>query len=334
MNYIIPSPQTKEIDIEAIRARLSEGIESCLPDDRCIAWLVILGLYPKNSSEWNRKIIKYKEEYEGYIKDMGLDDWHNKELPNYFSEHEFGLQKNSTMVLIHGDLIRTGRHIFFLSPLSVNNLSERNSSDAYFLYSQHMRRMERILYVIAGLNPELEYMQGFNELLQPFYYTLSSAGHLFDSNYLTIECLSFNMLLQLINSSDLRRFFQTNKSTEKIVSLLSVFDQHLEIHLPSVHHKLKELGIQPVHYCYRWFCLLFAQEFSMPDLVGIWDLLISHFDDMVDFAFFLGLGFMNEMKEEIINGDYHIVLQRIQNLNTGYIKSAVLYANKIWKNRK
>ena len=331
MQYIVSSPDSPDINDFPIRRRLSSGLDECPPDDRCLSWLIVLGIYSKNPAEWPRKLHKLKDEYVGYINDLGLEDWIYKDLPVSISDAQLELASDSIMLIIHSDIVRTGRHIFFLPPLSIAEPeTEEQKNDIYYLYSQHLRRMERILYIFAILNPNISYMQGFNELLQPLYNVLCQAKELFNSDYLVIECLAFNMLLALLLETDLASFFKTQRTVDVLIVLLSKFTDLLKKNSPKLYDRLNELKIHPACYSFRWFCLMYAQEFTMPDIISLWDSILSHFDKVTEFCFCFGVGLLLQMEKQILNSDYAKVIGMLQNLDYTLIKPALEKANKIW----
>jgi hypothetical protein len=331
MQYIISSPDSPEIDDTPIRRRLCTGLDECPPDDRCLSWLIVLGIYTKNPAEWPRKLHKLKEEYKGYVEDLGLEDWINKDIPISVSESSyFQVPNKHVMQLIHGDIVRTGRHIFFLTPSSIAEPRGDQESDIFYLYSKHLRRMERILYVLAMLNKSISYMQGFNELIQPLYNVVSSSAVLFNNDFFVVECLAFNMLLTLLNNSNLMYFFRTQNSAEHLVVQLKRFNEILKELEPQIFRKINKIELHPACYCFRWFCLLFAQEFSMPDLLPLWDSILAHFGEICEYSYCVGVGLLKEMKAKILASDYANIIEMFQNLDSKLVPNAIKYANNAW----
>ena len=332
MQYIVSSPDSPEIDDIPIRKRLSSGLDECPPDDRCLSWLIVLGIYSKNPADWPRKLHKLKDEYVGYISDLNLEDWIYEDLPISIADAQFHLSNNNIMLIIHSDIVRTGRQIFFLPPLSVAEpKTEEQKKDIYFLYSQHLRRMERILYTLAVLNPSVSYMQGFNELLQPLYNVLFQAKELFNNDLLVVECLAFNMLLALLLETDLVSFFKTQKTADHLIVMLSKFTDLLKEYNYKVYERLNELNIHPACYSFRWFCLMYSQEFTIPDIISLWDSILSHFDKVTEFCFCFGIGLLSQMEKQIMTGDFATVIEMLQKVTYPLIKPALKEANKIWK---
>jgi hypothetical protein len=108
------------------------------------------------------------------VREYGLERWHKRNIPQQIPLDAFELDDNALMGIVHADVIRTGRTIFFLPARPIPMDDESYGADHMYQWGQHCRRLERILYVFARLNRGLGYMQGFNQLIVPFYYILQA----------------------------------------------------------------------------------------------------------------------------------------------------------------
>jgi hypothetical protein len=57
---------------------------------------------------------------------------------------------------------------------------------------------------------------------------------------------------------------------------------------PSVWEKLEKLQIDPFYYCFKWITLLFAQDFTLPQTLRIWESIFSE-DNRMRFMNFFAL---------------------------------------------
>uniref|UniRef100_A0A0N5BQG3 Rab-GAP TBC domain-containing protein n=1 Tax=Strongyloides papillosus TaxID=174720 RepID=A0A0N5BQG3_STREA len=75
-----------------------------------------------------------------------------------------------------------------------------------------------------------------------------------------------------------------------------------------LYNHLKNLNILPQVYGIRWLRLLFGREFPFPDLLYIWDVILSDDDPlvMIDFIF---LSLLLQIREQLLSGDYSCCLQ-------------------------
>jgi hypothetical protein len=232
------------------------------------------------------------------------------------------------MSLIHGDVIRTVHHIYCLPSLP---LAEGEPvGEPLAMFGGHLRKMERVLYTLSMVNRALGYNQGFNELLQPFYNVLFNSRHLFGGDEMVVECLTFQLLLRLLNVTRLFKLFVIGTSTSSIINELGEFSKLLQCFIPTIAARLESLDLQPVCYCYRWFSLLFAQEFEMPNVMTIWDRVLAHAEDITRYVFLVGIGFLKCWEGDIPTMDHPGFLAKCQVLRPQDIPAALDWADATW----
>jgi hypothetical protein len=167
-----PSFDREEVAISEIRSLSARGLDDCPDDDRTYAWLAMLAVYPKIPGAWASTYNSIKSNYFLFVKDNGMSEWHTRNILHQIPHEQFGLKNNSVMGIVHGDIVRTGRTMFFLPSRPIPSTDPEITEEPMFQWGEHARRLERVLYTFASLNPGLGYMQGFNELTVPFYYVL------------------------------------------------------------------------------------------------------------------------------------------------------------------
>ena len=91
-----------------------------------------------------------------------------------------------------------------------------------------------------------------------------------------------------------------------------IFENCLKFIDEEIYDKLIQLNIRSEYYCYKWFILLFSQEFELNKLLKIWDLIFSH-DDIYYYVTYIGLAIMIMKKDIIIKGEMVDVMQTLQN---------------------
>jgi len=304
------------------------GLSESPPEDRCLAWLNLLGVYPRNPNKWKETRNEIKSSYELFVNEFQMKDWTSRRFPPNIQKEAFKLPNNYLMGVIHGDIIRTGRHLFFLPPMEPQSPAEMEILSPFVL---HMRRLERILYVFANVNRTLSYMQGFNELLPPLYFVMLQAAPLFDNDVDEIEAVSFKCLHQLLTSTEVQEFYTTQDQSSIILHKLNDFQNLLVSHLPEVAEICKGLAIHPLLYCYRWFNLLFAQEHELPNLLMVWDSLFSHIENLINYAFYLGLAHIKAISEKLNPESFADSIDALQNLKIPNVLSVLREANRMWQ---
>lgn len=82
------------------------------------------------------------------------------------------------------------------------------------------------------------------------------------------------------------------------------FDAQLAQHLD-------DLQLKPQFYAFRWITLLLCQEFSLPDLIRLWDSLFAQ-RDRVEYLLLLCCSMLVNVKERLIDGDFATCLKLLQ----------------------
>ncbi|OHT03488.1 hypothetical protein TRFO_29156 [Tritrichomonas foetus] len=327
-----PSFDREQIDINEIRKLSALGLDQCPPEDRAVAWLCLLNIYPKDPLQWGSVKKEITKSYWAFVKDNEMEDWHTKNFPNQMQIVNFQLKRNDVMGIIHGDIVRTGRTIFFLPADPIPTDQPVCEADEFmYQFGRHARRLERVLYTFASLNVGLGYMQGFNELVIPFYYVFYMALPFLNNDVELLEALTFQCLQTLLTETPLHELYTTTDQSSIIIHRLGEFTSLTSKHLPEVSRIIETLKIHPILYCFRWFNLLFCQEHDLPDIITIWDDLFAHFDTLIEFEFYIGLGHLNEIKSTLTPTNYGDTISALQNMPEGMdLKKVLLFANKCW----
>ena len=331
--FPLVQPGQDSYDVDMIKHLARYGLENSPPEDRAIAWLVFLEVYPRNPNLWQEERAKDADVYNMYKEMCGLVDFHTKSFPQYIKKEIFGLKNNDLMMLIHGDIVRTGRHIFKLPEWKLEGVeyAEKNGNDPNILcWEGHMRRLERILYVLGSINPALSYMQGFNELLMPIYFTLYQGKALFNNNIDEVEYLAFFCLHKLITLTVITDLFTTQDKSSILIHRLNGFNVVLKKHVPLCYDAIQKLKIHPVCYCFKWFSLLFCQDYEIPQVLYIWDALLTHFDDLVNYAFYIGAAQVKMIENDVSEKDYPRTIGVLQNLPPLNIQELLKIADNWW----
>jgi hypothetical protein len=322
---IRPSAEHVMIDRNAILELCSAGLSECPPEDRCAAWLVLFRVFPADPTKWAGKQLEYVEFYEGLLHDFKVADWDSKRIMKSPRKEITDLDDNRTMLLIHEDIIRTERHIIFLG-----SIDSQQSGDSVSKFAHHMRRLERILYVFAKANPPVGYFQGFNELVLPLYFTMFSALPFFGDSILEAEALTFICFQKLIGGTDINQFYVV-RDDETIHYRMGLFVELMRRHLPEIQEILDIHSIRPLHYCFRWFNLLFGQEYQLPTLLIVWDALLAHIDDLMNFTYYVGLAHVESIKDGIKKDDFINTISTLQNRTIENVYPILKRANDLYK---
>ena len=323
----------------------SKSLDNYSKQDRLAAWLCMFGFCRTGLDAFREKSKELLAQYKDYCSFNEISDWHFKRFPGHFPSEEFGLKNNAQMATIHGDVVRTGRLIFFLDPLPLEKIifdatggstdpdrTFKEDQDEYLSHwEQHIRRIERILYVFSILNTGFGYMQGFNEIIFPFYYVVTKGVSFLGNDLDMAECYCFNMFQWLLTNTEIYDFY-TTQDHAIIMHHLTDFVRMMKQYVPIVANAVTKLKIHPLLYCLRWFTLLFTQEHELPYLLAIWDSLFAHAKNMMKYAMCIALGQLKQIEHKVDPQDYNETVTVLHNLELkNKIKPLLEFANQCWE---
>ena len=339
---------TKKLALSAVGAikdknltKLYEITENGLPDDlpilRAYIWKIILGYLPIDSNEWDNTLLQKRNAYQTYkkyikeklIKEIDTKEYKSKEI----------------LEQILKDVYRTKIQLsFFFQPTNklknfskeeiLNIIQKRKNwdftkiEDTYqydnFENETHADVLTRILFTYSSIIKDISYHQGMNELLAPIYYCYSYDKLYIEEKEIDIEADSFWSFYYLMNS--IKTNFDSNQ--EGLFFKSEILGKCLEIVDNKIYMSLKNKNIQNELFCFRWFILLFSQEFEIGDVIRLWDLIFSH-ENKNYFVFFICLGIIVLNKNIIINGEMADILQCFQDFNDILCDDLVFIAREI-----
>ncbi|KAH0790629.1 TBC1 domain protein [Histomonas meleagridis] len=330
---ILPLVQVTEnedpVNTKLIQTLCCKGLDECPPEDRVIAWLLLSGIYPEQPEAWPNVKESLISQYKDFIDLFQIDGYEKKIIPNTTDSHDYGVPKPELMELIHGDIIRTSHHIIFL-PNPDLTISSDDPEDILLPYHEQIRRLERILYIFASVNPTLSYAQGFNEICCIIYYAFSLGLPFFNYDHLAMEAFVFYTFQQLIAVTKLNELYTTQDKSSLIYKQMNLFMKILQHHLPNCASTITTHSIHPLCFCYRWLNLMFAQEYLMPNLLLIWDALFAHFNELVEYEKYISVAQVKMIEKQIDPDDYIKTMNSLQKIEVDNVKLLLMYAKKYW----
>ena len=152
------------------------------------------------------------------------------------------------------------------------------TKDQMFRTERVMRIFERVLFVWAVRHPASGYVQGMNDLLQPFFYVfLSEMGHesTDDANeeeLRIIEADSFWCFSKLLDG--LQDLY--TRDQPGLYKMMDRLQQVIDRVDPKLSRWIESEGIQYQEFAFRWMNCLLVREFEMPLLLRLWDSYLSN----------------------------------------------------------
>ena len=264
---------------------LEKIIENGIPNEilslRPLIWKALIGYLPiSDLSKWKEKIIKNSKRY-NQLKKENLLNYNNKNLSN---------EEKELLEQIDKDLPRTRGDVNFFKLYSKKNKKEKN----YDI-------MRRILFIYAKQHPELNYVQGMNEIIAVIYYIFENDDNPFMINYTESDTYyTFEILLEEIKQV----FIMDNVNYSQLfISQQITFIKKLleKIDLELLNHFEKEEIILD-SFLIRWLLVLFAQEFHLDTTINFWDRMFTQ-KNKINFLCYVSAALLINNRNLLINMD-------------------------------
>ena len=309
-------------NISLIRQYSFEGIPNELPILRAFIWKILLNYLPDEPKKWEETLKSKRAQYNSY-----------KKFVEGRLELELKTKKyNSKDILeqIIKDVYRTNtNNPFFYEPINKNeNVSKEellqlyqkrkkytfnNINEIYYPPEKneiHAEVLKRILLIYTFINQDVSYHQGMNELLAPIFYCFSYDKTYEEETEENIEADTFWVFQYLMSKVSLSFVSAREKGLD---AKSYIFEKCLEFVDEDIFNKLKELNIRGEYYCYRWFILLFSQDFDIDKILILWDVIFTK-EDIYYFVVYLGIAIMEIKKDIIIKGEMPDIMQALQSV--------------------
>lgn len=328
---IVTILNSESIDFATLHKYVFDGLPDDIPSLRSLIWKLLLNNINLNSNEWESSLTKTRVQYEKYSKkyikennfsknkDHPLSLVPNSDWNKYFKDAELYEE-------ITKDIRRTRTHMnFFFMPCkaTVKVTNEQITKAADSVKNEHISHilkkgfetnadvMTRILFIYGKLHPDVKYVQGMNELLAPIFYCFSHDQNPFCEPYL--EADAFTCFENLMN--DIKDVFirGKDKTANGIESKMKTLETLLKFIDYDVYNKLTKENIEMHFYAFRWFTLFFTQDYEMPDILRLWDSILSE-DDIFDFINMIILTILRIKRNIILENEFSGIMMQLQDL--------------------
>ncbi|ODM94002.1 TBC1 domain family member 13 [Orchesella cincta] len=223
-----------------------------------------------------------------------------------------------SVVLESSNVIRKGLGITKINPKGPM-IQDGSETGEY-----HWEVVERILFIYAKLNPGQSYVQGMNEIIGPIYYTLANDPDVIWRE--NAEADTFYLFTNLMG--EIRDFFirSLDNSVSGIKRMMEMLMDSLKSRDQAVYAHIVKLEIHPQYFAFRWITLLMSQEFALPEVLRIWDSLLSdhkRFDFLIDLA----TAMIIHIRSELLSGDFPSNMKLLQNYPPLDVRDILTLAN-------
>uniref|UniRef100_A0A2P2I233 TBC1 domain family member 13-like n=2 Tax=Hirondellea gigas TaxID=1518452 RepID=A0A2P2I233_9CRUS len=172
----------------------------------------------------------------------------------------------------------------------------------------HWEVLERVLFVYAKLNPGQGYVQGMNEIIGPIYYVLATSPE--HAEHAEADCFwLFTALMAEVRDLFIRTLDDSESGIGRLMGRLM---DTLAVHDRVTAGKLNQQGIREQYFAFRWLSLLFSQEFALPDVIRVWDSVLSRTDTHA-FLVHFATAMIIMQRDTILSGDFAANMKLLQN---------------------
>ena len=264
---------------------LEKIIENGIPNEilslRPLIWKALIGYLPiSDLSKWKEKIIKNSKRY-NQLKKETLLNYNNKKFSN---------EEKDLLEQIDKDLQRTRGDVNFFKLYSKKNKKEKN----YDI-------MRRILFIYAKQHPELNYVQGMNEIIAVIYYIFENDDNPFMINYTESDSYyTFEILLEEIKQV----FMMDNINYSQLfisqqIKFIKKLLEKLDLELLN-HFENEEIILDS--FLMRWLLVLFAQEFHLDTTINFWDRMFTQ-KNKINFLCYVSAALLINNRDLLIKMD-------------------------------
>ena len=309
-------------NLALIRQYSLEGLPNELPILRAFIWKILLKYLPDEPKKWEETLISKRAQYNSYKKFVEGRLKIELETKKYNSK--------DILEQIIKDVYRTNtNNPFFYESINKNdnipkeellNLYKKRKSYTFNDISEiyyppekneiHAEVLKRILFIYTFINQDISYHQGMNELLAPIFYCFSYDKTYEEETEENIEADTYWCFHYLMSKVSLSFVSAREKGLD---AKSYIFEKCLEFVDEDIFNKLKDLNIRGEYYCYRWFILLFSQDFDIDKILILWDVIFTK-EDIYYFVVYLGIAIMEIKKDIIIKGEMSDIMQALQSV--------------------
>ena len=184
-----------------------------------------------------------------------------------------------------------------------------NTSNGISQFSPNQKALRRILHLFARLNAGAGYVQGMNELVGHLMYAFCCGRGIASPQVEADVFFSFQHLHQFVGDNFQRELDLDATGVKGTMTAFSML--LLRVDNP-LFQALEKLGMAPEYYAFRWITLMFSQDFTTPDVLSLWDFLLSFRDDLDAIVLFTAVAMVTLVRDRVMEGNFGVVIQMLQ----------------------
>jgi hypothetical protein len=316
---IIKVLNSNNINLLQLKQNIIKGILDVSPSLRSLCWKILFKYIPLNIEIWEQFLDKKREEYE-LLKKKIYKKKHLK-IKNHPLDINTNLdldiinKDNKLNDIINRDINRTRTEIPFFNEPSKKNNKETNYDV-----------LHRILFIYAKEHSNIYYIQGLNEIVAVIYYVFTHDKNPYfykESEADTYFC--FENLLKEFKNFYKEDFYNSENGIKKQIDYIKFMVKNLE---HDIYYSFKELKIDIYLFVFRWYSLLFSQEFNLNCVLKLWDNILSQ-NNKYEYLNILVLCALKLKKNDIISKDLSKIMNSLQTFDDLDVEKMLYLIEKV-----
>lgn len=110
--------------------------------------------------------------------------------------------------------------------------------------------------------------------------------------------------------------------------MMARLSKMLEVKDVAVFNRLKDQGIFPQYYSFRWLTLILSQEFPLPDVLRLWDSILSD-ENRFDYLIYVCCAMILMLRDQLLANDFEHNVKLLQNFPSTDINFLLNRANDL-----
>jgi len=189
----------------------------------------------------------------------------------------------------------------------------------FFENETHSDVIERIIYIYSKLNKQVGYVQGMNELIAPIYYCFSIDNTVSLENVEADTFWCFTFLMKDVKKLFLKESDNSEGGILDRVFTLDLIVSHLQ---KDIYKILSKNNVNIFHFAFSWINIFFCQEFIMPDIIRLWDIIFSE-QDRFSFVYFFAMAILQIKMKKIEKKEFSTIISELRNLEKENIEQII-----------
>ncbi|KAJ1679035.1 GTPase activating protein, partial [Spiromyces aspiralis] len=257
---------------QVLRAIFAGGVEE---DIRPVVWKYLLGMYPWDSTEAERRAIDAQKHDEYWrIKASWVSDIDRKTSRSHIEQAS----------RIDKDVLRTDRTVPIFAESEASDTAVTTAGGLPGSNSSLEQMKDILLTYHYHDKAELGYVQGMSDLLAPIYAVMQDEPN-------TFWCFAKFM-------ERMRRNFVRNQSGMR--AQLDLMRDLVRVTNPQLYQHLDKTDSTNMFFCFRWLLIWFKREFTFEESQHLWEVLWT--DYLTDqFVLFVALAILQQHADVIID---------------------------------